>query len=96
MIALIIFQQGIDRNECKKELHHTKTNILDNEKIKAQISFPVTVKQICAFALFSLHNHSTFLIQNFQPLAIFNACTAQFVSDLFLIHIVGFLMMRFI
>ena len=35
-------------------------------------------------------------IQNFQPLAIFSACTAQFVSDLFGNHIVGFLTRRLI
>ena len=40
------------------------------------------------------HMDSTipFLIQNFQPLAIFFACTAWFVLDLFGNHIVGFLM----
>ena len=37
---------------------------------------------------FSLHGYS-FLIQNFQLLAIFCACTARFVSDLFGGHIVG-------
>ena len=43
------------------------------------------------------HMDSTipFLIQNFQPLAIFFACTAWFVLDLFGNHIVGFLMTWF-
>ena len=35
-------------------------------------------------------NSDTFYIQNFQPLAIFCANTAQTVSDLFGNHIVGF------
>ena len=37
-----------------------------------------------------------FLNQSFQPLNIFFACTAQFVSDLFGNRIVGFLMRRLI
>ena len=36
------------------------------------------------------------LRSNFQPLAIFCACTAKFVSDLLENHDVGFLMMRLI
>ena len=48
--------------------------------------------QPLCFLLHGQNNFSTFFIQNFKPLAIFCACTALFVLDLFRNHIVGFLM----
>ena len=58
-----------------------------------QISFAVTVNMISAFVFATLIVQYVFLIQNFKLLAIFNASTAWFASDLFENHIVGFLMM---
>ena len=58
-------------------------------KTKAQTSFVVIAKLISPF-------NSTLpllsKLKNFQPLAIFCACTAQFVLDVLKSHIVGFLM----
>ena len=48
-------------------------------------------------SLHGKYNSFTFLIRNFQPLAIFCACTAApFASDLFGNHIVEYLMTRLI
>ena len=60
-----------------------------------RISFAVTVKLISTFVFARrIWQFIYFVNPNFQPIAIFCACTARFVSDLFGNHIVGFLMMR--
>ena len=62
-----------------------QTNNLHNyAKTKAQISFAVTAKLISAFVLATwLVQFLYFITKNFHPLAIFCACAARFVSDLF-------------
>ena len=76
---------------------HEKTNVLHMQKQKAQISFAVTAKLITAFVFATwIVLFLYFLNPNFQPLCIFCACTAQFVSDLFKNHNVGFLLTQLI
>ena len=73
------------------EPRHEKTSILHRRKQKAQISFAVTAKLISAFVFATrMVQFLYFLWQNPQPLAIFCACNARFVSDLFGNHVVSF------
>ena len=60
-------------------------------KTKPQISCAVTAKLISAFVFATqIVQFLYFLNPNFQPPAIFCACAARFVSNLFGNHIVGF------
>ena len=79
----IRFYQYSIEHDAIYEPHQEKDRFFPYAKTKAQTSFALTAKLIRAFVFTTPIVQFLYLIQNFQPLAIFCACTARFVSDLF-------------